>query len=91
MSDFVQFVVSATGPNGVFWLSKPSEIGLRTLVERDRAYVFSTIEDAQRAIEKMPKGYKLARISFAIELGGELRPAPDNESAQSATPGDTPS
>jgi len=68
MSDFIRFVVSATGQNGIFWLSKPSNVGLRTLVTRDQADQFPTIEEAQRAIDDMPKGYKLARISFAIEL-----------------------
>jgi hypothetical protein len=76
MSDFIQFVVSAKGPNGIFWLSKPANIGLRTLVTRDQADQFSTIEEAQRAIDAMPKGYKLARIRFAIELSVESRVTP---------------
>ena len=76
MTDFMRFVVSATGPNGIFWLSKPENIGLRTLVTRDQADQFSTIEEAQRAIDAMPKGYKLARIRFAIELAVESRVTP---------------
>ena len=48
MSDFIRFVVSATGPNGVFWLSQPSAIGLRTLVARDQADLLTTIEAAER-------------------------------------------
>ena len=68
----IEFVVAASGPTGSFWLSKPSNIGLRTLVTRDQAEVFATIEDAQRAVKEMPQGYKLARISFAVELNGEL-------------------
>jgi hypothetical protein len=86
MGEFIQFVVSANGPYGVFWLSKLSEIGLRTLVTRDQADVFPTIEDAQRAITTMPQGYKLAKISFAIELAGELRAARAPQSAQLARP-----
>jgi hypothetical protein len=76
LTDFIRFVVCATGPNGIFWLSKPSEIALRTLVIRDQADQFPTIEEAQRAIDDMPKGYKLARISFAIELSVESRITP---------------
>jgi hypothetical protein len=71
----VQFVVAATGPTGAFWLSKLNDIGLRTLVTRDQAFAFASAEDAQRAIKAMPEGYKLARISFAIELVDELRAA----------------
>ena len=37
----------------------------------------TSVEDAQRAIKAMPEGYKLARISFAIELSDELRAADD--------------
>ena len=74
MPDF-EFVVAATGPTGSFWLSKPSNIGLRKLVTRDQAEVFATVADAQRAIREMPQGYKLARISFAIELNDEWCPA----------------
>ena len=73
----VQFVVTATGPTGAFWLSKLNDIGLRTLVTRDQAFAFASVEDAQRAIKAMPEGYKLARISFAIELSDELRAADD--------------
>jgi hypothetical protein len=64
----MRFVVTATGPYGVLWLSKPYHIGLRTLVKRGEADLFSTLEDAERAISQMPKGYKLARVSFAIQL-----------------------
>ena len=90
MSDFIRFVVSATGPNGVFWLSQPSAIGLRTLVARDQADLLTTIEAAERAIKEMPKGYRLARISFAIELAGNLRAARAEQSAQRSTPPDEP-
>jgi len=76
MSESIGFVVSATGPNGIFWLSKLSHVGLRTLVMRDQADQFPTIEEAQRAIDGMPKGYKLARMSFAIELSVESRVTP---------------
>jgi hypothetical protein len=76
MTDLMRFVVCATGPNGFFWLSKSSDLGLRTLVTRDQAEQFPTIEEAQRAIDGMPKGYKLARISFAIELSVESRVTP---------------
>ena len=84
------FVVSAIGPNGVFWLSKPGEFGLRTLVGRDRADIFPTIEYAECAIQAMPTGYKLARISFAIELAGELRVARHDQPSQSVSPPDRP-
>ena len=85
MPDFqrIEFVVAATGPTGSFWLSKPSNIGLRTLVTRDQAELFATVEDAQRAIKKMPQGYKLARIFFAVELNDEWRPA-DEELSRAA-------
>lgn len=63
----IQFVVCATGPCGVFWLSKPSNFGLRTIVARDQAELFPTVEAAKRAIKRMPKGYRLARVAFAIE------------------------
>jgi hypothetical protein len=63
-----QFVVRANGPCGISWLSELSALGLRTLVTRDRAQLFPTIEEAESAIDKMPTGYKLARVSFAIEL-----------------------
>ncbi|HXY32588.1 MAG TPA: hypothetical protein VEI07_00080 [Planctomycetaceae bacterium] len=72
MSESTRFVVSATGQYGVFWLGKPSEIGLRTLVPRDQADVFPTLEEAKRAIKTMPEGYQLAKISFAVELAGGL-------------------
>jgi hypothetical protein len=49
---------------------------LRTLVARDQADTFSTVDDAQLAIDAMPKGYKLARIHFAIELSAESRVTP---------------
>jgi len=84
------FVVTATGPSGFFWLSKPSEIGLRTLVERDQADVFPTIEAAERAIKEMPKGYKLARVSFGIALAVDLRASRDEQSAHPLTPPEKP-
>jgi hypothetical protein len=73
----VQFVVAAIGPTGAYWLSKLNDIGLRTLVTRDQAFAFASVEDAQHAIKAMPQGYKLARISFAIELSDKLRSADD--------------
>jgi hypothetical protein len=82
MSESLRFVVSATGPTGVFWLGKPSEVGLRTLVARDQADVFPTLEDAQSVIKTMPAGFKLASISFAIELAGEVPAARTRRSAQ---------
>jgi hypothetical protein len=69
----IQFVVSATGPSGIFWLSKPGIAGLRSLVTRDCADEFSTVADAQQAIKDMPRAFKLARVSFAIELSGDFR------------------
>jgi hypothetical protein len=51
----------------MFWLSKPSPLGLRALVTRDLAQLFPTLEEAQSAINKMPSGYKLAGVSFAVE------------------------
>jgi hypothetical protein len=84
------FLVTATGPYGVLWLSKPSDIGLRTLVKRDQADLFPTVEEAERAISQMPKGYKLARVSFAIELSAELgtRPVRPSHSVESPDPHD---
>ena len=79
----VRFVVAATGPTGAFWLSKLNGIGLRTLVARDQAFAFASVEDAQRAIKAMPEGYKLARISFAIELSDKLG-APDDQAFRDA-------
>ena len=76
------FVVTATGPTGVYWLSKPSDIGLRRLVAWDQAELFPTFEDAELAIKKMPEGYKFAGISFAIELSGELHAARAELSAE---------
>jgi hypothetical protein len=70
----MRFAIRATGPTGLFWLSRPFEFGVRRLVARNRADLFLTLEAAERAISAMPKGYKLARISFAIERVGELRP-----------------
>jgi hypothetical protein len=86
----MQFIVTATGPNGVYWLSKPSEFGLRTLVARQQADRFPTLEAAEHAIKEMPTGYKLARISFAIDLCGDLRVAPAQQSADYVTPPDEP-
>jgi hypothetical protein len=63
-----QFVVRANGPWGISWLSELSALGLRTLVTCDLAQLFPTIEAAESAINKMPSGYELARVSFAIEL-----------------------
>jgi hypothetical protein len=65
-----QFIVSAKGPYGVFWLGEPSALGLRTLVTRDLAQLFPTVEEAQSAIDKMASGYKLAGVSFAVEDSG---------------------
>jgi hypothetical protein len=76
------FVVTAIGPNGVFWLSEPSEIGLRTLVSRDQAEVFPTHDAAERAIQEMPTGYKFARVSFATTLAGVSYAARADKSAQ---------
>jgi hypothetical protein len=67
------FVVTATGPSGVFWLSKPGVTGVRTLVVREQADEFSTVADAQRAIVDMPRAFTTARVSFAIELAGDFR------------------
>jgi hypothetical protein len=69
----IQFVVTAIGPNGIFWLSRACTAGLRTLVARDQADQFPTIADAQLAIKEMPRGYRLAGVSFAIELSGDIR------------------
>jgi len=68
------FVVSAVGPTGVFWLSEPAHHGLRTLVIRNQADHFPTLEAARSAINKMATGYKLARVSFEIELSGLFPP-----------------
>ena len=67
-NDQTRFIVRAKGLCGISWLSKLSALGLRTLVTRDLAQLFPTIEAAESAINKMPTGYKLARIPFAIEL-----------------------
>jgi hypothetical protein len=69
------FVVTATGPTGVFWLSKPSELGLRTLVARNLAEIFPTLEEAEVAIKQMPEGYKFAGVSFGIALAVDLAAA----------------
>jgi hypothetical protein len=61
------FVVRATGPTGIFWLSELSRFGLRTLVTRNRAATFRNADEAQIAISRMPGGYRLAGVSFAIE------------------------
>ena len=79
------FVVTATGPTGVFWLSKPSELALRTLVARNQAEIFPTLEEAELAIKRMPEGYKFAGVSFGIALACELRaprPAPSAQPAR---------
>ena len=73
MDEETQFVVIARGPTGIFWLSEPSPYGLRTLVTRDEAATFLTLDEAQSAIDKMSKGFQLARVSFAIELLGSVR------------------
>jgi hypothetical protein len=70
-----QFVVTATGPNGLFWLSRARASGLRTLVVRDQADEFSTVADAQVAIKQMPRAFRLAGVSFAIELSSDSRAA----------------
>ena len=67
MNEQMQHVVRATGPNGIFWLSELSRFGLRTLVTRNRAATFRNADEAQIAITRMPTGYKLAGVSFAIE------------------------
>jgi len=74
----IQFVVTAIGPTGVFWLGKPGSAGLRTLVPREQAEEFPTIAEAQQAIKEMPAAFKLAGVHFAIELSGDFRRAPAN-------------
>ncbi len=69
----IHFVVTATGPGGIYWLSKPTAAGLRTLVTRDRADEFPTVADAQSAIKQMPSAFRLAGVSFAIELAGSTQ------------------
>jgi hypothetical protein len=92
VADFppIQFVVSATSPSGVFWLSRPSSLGLRTLVACEKAEDFSSFEAAERAIKKMPKGYKLAQVHFGIELSGDLRRARTGQSTHSDPPPEQP-
>jgi len=86
----IQFVVSATGQSGVFWLSKPSSLGLRTLVSREEAELLLSAAAAERAIKKMAKGYKPAHVQFAIELSGDLRRARTGQLTQAATPPERP-
>jgi hypothetical protein len=72
-NDQTQFIVCAKGPCGFSWLSKLSALGLRTLVTRELAQTFPTLEAAESAINKMPTGYKLARISFEVTVTKVVR------------------
>ena len=84
MSDVkpIQFVVTGTGPGGIYWLSKPSSTGLRTLVPRERADEFTTVAEAQLAIDGMPRAFRLAGVSFAIELAGTTQVTRPSRDAQ---------
>ncbi len=62
-----QFIVRATGVHGMFWLSKPSVKGIRTLGRREHADVFSTALEASNAIDKIPHAFARAGVSFSIE------------------------
>ena len=83
----IPLVVRATGPYGDFWLSR-SERGLRKLVTRDQADLFPTVEAAELAIKQMPRGYKLARVAFAIELAVDLPSSLSERSGPTVTPPD---
>jgi hypothetical protein len=62
-----QFVVRATGATGTYWLSEPNDKGLRSLVPRERAAVFQTINSAGVAIDQMPHAFESASIIFTVE------------------------
>jgi hypothetical protein len=67
MDEPLHFVVSATGPSATFWLGDPKETGLRSLVPRERAAVFPTMEDATAAVARMHQAFTSVGYLFSIE------------------------
>ena len=64
----MEFVVKTIGRTGMtFWLSPPSADGFRTIVDREIADVFPTVEDAHAAIGKMPQLFRDAETLFSVE------------------------
>jgi hypothetical protein len=67
MSEQPHFVVTVTSPNGTDWLSEPNETGVRSLVPRESAAVFRSIEDARDAIARMHQELASVGALFSIE------------------------
>jgi hypothetical protein len=62
------FVVKLSGRSDTAcWLSAPTAKGIRILVRRERAEVFTTQEDARIAVEKMPTAFLKFGFAFSIE------------------------
>jgi hypothetical protein len=64
----MKLVVKLTSHTGsVCWLSAPTPKALRVVVGHERAEVFETPEDAQRAIQTMPDVFVRDGAVFSVE------------------------
>jgi len=69
LEDRMGFVIKATGPflGSPAWITTPCPDGWRSVVIREAAAVFHTVEAASVAIEEMPQILKDAGVVFSVE------------------------
>jgi hypothetical protein len=63
----MSFVIKANDAGRIGWISAANHRGFRSLAEREDAAVFSTREEAQMAIDKLPEAFVKAGLRFSIE------------------------
>jgi len=63
----MSFVIKANDAGRIGWISAANHRGFRSLAEREDAAVFSTREEAQIAIDKLPEAFVKAGLRFSIE------------------------
>jgi hypothetical protein len=61
------FVIKANDRGQIGWISPLNHRGFRSLVDRAKAAVFPSREDAQRAVDQLPEAFARAGIRLSVE------------------------
>jgi hypothetical protein len=63
----MSFIIKANDAGRIGWISAANHRGFRSLAEREDAAIFSSREEAQIAIDKLPEAFVRAGLRFSIE------------------------
>jgi hypothetical protein len=61
------FVIKANDDDRISWITPANRQGFHSLGDRTKAAVFTTREEAQSTIDKLPEVFVKAGIRFSIE------------------------